>query len=94
MFLEVVGFLGKRVQNAQLGYVVGKSLNRQWFKSFCNFEVSRVGIRAFYLLQVFDVFLHSDNCCCRATGLVSKGAAYWVWGVFITSLRLYIFVWR
>ena len=41
MFLEVVGFLGTRVQNAQLGYVVGKSLNRQWFKSFCNFEVKQ-----------------------------------------------------
>ena len=37
VFLEVVCFLGMHVQNAQLGYIVGKSLNRQRFESFCNF---------------------------------------------------------
>ena len=40
---EVVGCLGMRVQNAQLGYIagkslVGKSLNRQWFENFCSFQ--------------------------------------------------------
>ena len=35
---EVVGFLGMRVQNAQLGYIAGKSINHQWFKNFCSFQ--------------------------------------------------------
>ena len=35
---KVVGFLGMSVQNAQLGYIVGKSLNRQWFENFCSFQ--------------------------------------------------------
>ena len=35
---EVLGFLGMRVQNAQLGYIVSKSLNHQWFKNFCSFQ--------------------------------------------------------
>ena len=35
---EVVDFLGMRVQNAQLGYIVDKSLNRQWLESFCSFQ--------------------------------------------------------
>ena len=41
VLLEVVGFLGMCMQNAQLGYIVGKSLNRQWFESFCNFQVKQ-----------------------------------------------------
>ena len=36
VLLEVVGSQGIRVQNAQLGYIVHKSLNRQWFESFCS----------------------------------------------------------
>ena len=39
VLLEVVRFLSMRVQNAKLGYIVGKSLNRQRFESFCNFQV-------------------------------------------------------
>ena len=39
VLLKVVGFLYMHMQNAQLGYIVGKSLNRQWFESFCNFQV-------------------------------------------------------
>ena len=39
VLLKVIVFLGMHVQNAQLGYIVGKSLNRQWFESFCNFQV-------------------------------------------------------
>ena len=35
---EVVGFLGTRVQNAQLGYMVDKSLNHQWFENFYSFQ--------------------------------------------------------
>ena len=35
---EVVDFLGMRVQNAQLGYIVDKSLNCQWLESFCSFQ--------------------------------------------------------
>ena len=35
---EVGGFLGMGVQNAQLGYILGKSLNHQWFKNFCSFQ--------------------------------------------------------
>ena len=35
---EVVGFLGMCMQNAQLGYIVGKSLNHQWCKNFCSFQ--------------------------------------------------------
>ena len=31
---EVVGSQGMCVQNAQLGYIFGKSLNRQWFENF------------------------------------------------------------
>ena len=38
VLLEVVSFLGMRVQNAQLGYIVSKSLNRQWFESFSSFQ--------------------------------------------------------
>ena len=38
---EVVGFLGMRVQNPQLGYIIDKSLNRQWFESFCSFQEER-----------------------------------------------------
>ena len=57
VLLEVVGFLGMCMQNAQLGYIVGKSLNRQWFESFCNSQVKQ-GIRACHLLQMFDVFFH------------------------------------
>ena len=41
VFLEVVCFLGMRVKNVQLGYIVGKSLNRQRFESFCNFQVKQ-----------------------------------------------------
>ena len=41
VLLEVVGFLGMHVQNAQFGYIVGKSLNGQWFESFCNFQVKQ-----------------------------------------------------
>ena len=41
VFLEVVGFLGMCVQNAQLGYIVDKSLNRQRFQSFCSFQVKQ-----------------------------------------------------
>ena len=35
---EVADFLGIHVQNAQLGYVVGKSLNHQWFGNFCSIQ--------------------------------------------------------
>ena len=35
---EVGGFLGMGAQNAQLGYILGKSLNHQWFKNFCSFQ--------------------------------------------------------
>ena len=35
---DVVGFLGMRVQNAQLGYIVSKLLSRQWSESFCSFQ--------------------------------------------------------
>ena len=38
---QVVGFLGMRVHIAQLGYIVGKSLNRQWFENFCSFQEDR-----------------------------------------------------
>ena len=41
VLLKVVGFLGMHVQNAQLGYIVGKSLNRQRLESFCNFQVKQ-----------------------------------------------------
>ena len=41
VLLEVVGFPGMLVQNAQLGYFVDKSLNRWWFESFCNFQVKQ-----------------------------------------------------
>ena len=41
VLLEVVSFLGMRMQNAQLGYIVNKSLNRQWFESFCSFQEER-----------------------------------------------------
>ena len=33
VLFQVVGFLGMRMQNAQLGYIVGKSLNRQCSKA-------------------------------------------------------------
>ena len=38
VLLEVVGFLGMCVQNAQLGYIFGKSLNHQWFGNFCSVQ--------------------------------------------------------
>ena len=33
---EVVDLLGMHVQNTQHGYIVGKSLNHQWFRNFCS----------------------------------------------------------
>ena len=36
VLLEVIDFLGMRVQNSQLCYILDKSLNRQWFESFCS----------------------------------------------------------
>ena len=33
------------------------------------------------------------DCCWRSSGLVSKGASYWVWDVFIASLRHCLSVW-
>ena len=41
VLLEVVGFLGMRLENAQLDYIVGKSLNRQRLESFYNFQVKQ-----------------------------------------------------
>ena len=38
VLLEVVGFLSMCVQNAQLGYIVDKSLNRQRFGNFCSVQ--------------------------------------------------------
>ena len=39
VLLKVVDFLAMRVQNAQHIYIVAKSLNRQWFERFSNFQV-------------------------------------------------------
>ena len=38
VFLEVVGLLSMCVQNAQLGYIIDKSLNRQRFGNFCSVQ--------------------------------------------------------
>ena len=35
---EVVGFLGMLIQNVQLVYIVGKSLDHQWFENFCSVQ--------------------------------------------------------
>ena len=82
---EVAGFLSMHVLNAQVGYIVGKSLNHQQFKKFCSFQ-EEWGRHYKCLMSSFIL----DNCCWRTTGLVSKGAVYWVWGVFIASFRLCI----
>ena len=41
VLFEVVGFLGMHVQNAQLGYIIEKLLNRQWFESFRSSQEER-----------------------------------------------------
>ena len=58
VLLEVVGFLGMRVENAQLGYIVDKSLSSQWFKASVVSRRSGIDTRAFHLLQVFDAFFY------------------------------------
>ena len=35
---EVVDLPSMHMQNAELGYIVGKSLNHQWFKNFCSVQ--------------------------------------------------------
>ena len=78
VLLEVVGFLSMRVQNSQIGYIMDKSLNRQWFESLCSSQEEQE--RRFICCNFFMSSFILDNCCCEATGLVSKCAAYWVWG--------------
>ena len=38
VLLEVVGLLSMCAQNAQLGYIIDKSLNRQRFGNFCSVQ--------------------------------------------------------
>ena len=90
---EVIRFLVMLVQNTQLGYMGGKTLNHQWFENVCSFQKG-VGqtLGHFICCKCLMSSFILDNCCWRATGLVSKGAGYCVQGGFIAYLRLYISV--
>ena len=67
--------------------VLGGNVQRLWVLRCV------VGYICFICCKCFMSSFILNNCCWRATGLVSKDAAYWLGGVFIASLRLCISTW-
>ena len=81
---EVVGFLGMRVQNAQLGSKTSVVSRR-----------SGVDIRAFHLLQVFDVFFHfrsvlleGDRVGIQGCSILDIGCVYCILEILYIRLEL------